>query len=63
VFDAGATGNPTSELLIGDNLKYMCRMELNQSDVTNHQTRNTPFPFLAFMPESFTMKGFYQHLC
>jgi transposase len=36
VFDAGATGNPNLDLLISDNMKYLSRMKLNQSDVINH---------------------------
>lgn len=36
VFDAGATGSPNLDLLVSDNMKYLSRMKLNQSDVNNH---------------------------
>ena len=36
VFDAGATGNPNLDLLVSDNMKYLSRMKLNQSDVNKH---------------------------
>jgi transposase len=36
VFDAGATGNTNLDLLVSDNMKYLSRMKLNQSDVNKH---------------------------
>jgi len=36
IFDAGATGNPNLDLLVSDNMRYLSRMKLNQSDVANH---------------------------
>ena len=36
VFDAGATGNPNLDLLVSDNMKYLSRMKLNTSDITQH---------------------------
>jgi len=36
VFDAGASGSNNLDLLTGDNMKYLSRMKLNQSDVNNH---------------------------
>ena len=36
VFDAGATGSNNLDLLTGDNMKYLSRMKLNQSDVKKH---------------------------
>ncbi|MEM0467010.1 MAG: transposase [Candidatus Thermoplasmatota archaeon] len=38
VFDAGATGIPNLDLLVSDKMKYLCRMKLNQSDITHHLT-------------------------
>jgi len=39
VFDAGATGSPNLDLLVSDKMKYLSRMKLNQSDVTNHLSK------------------------
>ena len=36
VFDAGATGNPNLDLLVADKMKYLSRMKLNTSDITQH---------------------------
>jgi transposase len=36
VFDAGATGNPNLDLLVSDNMRYLSRMKLNNSDVKMH---------------------------
>ena len=36
VFDARASGIPNLDLLLSDNMKYLSRMKLNQSDVGNH---------------------------
>jgi transposase len=36
VFDAGATGIPNLDLLVSDKMKYLSRMKLNTSDITQH---------------------------
>ena len=36
VFDAGANGIPNLDLLVSEKMKYLSRMKLNQSDVTQH---------------------------
>ena len=36
VFDAGATGAPNLDLITSDKMKYLSRMKLNTSDITQH---------------------------
>ena len=36
VFDAGATGIPNLDLIVSDKMKYLSRMKLNTSDITQH---------------------------
>jgi transposase len=39
VFDAGATGSPNLDMLVSDNMRYLSRMKLNTSDVTNQLSK------------------------
>jgi len=39
VFDAGANGTPNLDLLVSDKMKYLSRMKLNNSDVTQHLSK------------------------
>jgi transposase len=39
VFDAGALGSPNLDMLVSDTMRYLSRMKLNTSDVTNQLSK------------------------